>query len=112
MSALGQAIVNALAWFLGLLYEPLQWVLDGIVYVALSLPYAILDGLLTVVTTFVSSLDFSAVVFQWSAGYALIPPSAVYVMTAIGFPQFVTLIGAAYVVRMLLNLIPAALTRV
>lgn len=107
-----QKTTDLFSWLWGLISGSLLWVLDALVYILKAVPYLILDGLLSSVYLFVSALDLSAVVFQWAAGYALIPPQAIYFIVAIGFPQFVTLVAGAYVVRFLLNLIPAVFTRV
>lgn len=101
-----------LAWLIDAIYTPLAWVLDGLIYILKAVPWLIIDGFLSAVVLFVSAIDLSAVVFQWAAGYALIPSFGIYFMNAIGFPQFVTLISGAYVIRLLLNIIPAAITRV
>ncbi len=103
---------DVIRWLLDNLYVPLGWVLNGILYLLLSIPWYIMDGFLTVIETLIASINYSSVVFQWAAGYALLPSQAVYVMNAVGFPQFVTIVAAAYAVRLLINLIPSWATRV
>ncbi len=107
-----ESIKESLYWLLNQLYTPLEWVLDGLVYVLKAIPWLILDGVLSAVSVFIAAVDVSAVVFQWAAGYALIPDLAIWFMVAIGFPQVVTLVASAYVVRFILNIVPAAFTRV
>ncbi|MBT9168236.1 MAG: hypothetical protein DDT19_01581 [Syntrophomonadaceae bacterium] len=106
-----QFLLDKLTWIINALYTVLTWLLDALVFILKAILYLFIDGLLLAVEGFVSALDFSAVVFQWAAGYSFIPPQAIYVMVAIGFPQFVTMIAAAYGVRLLLNLIPSWATR-
>lgn len=86
--------------------------LTGLFTVISSFFFMILDGLLTVVTLFVSSLDLSALVFTQYAQWANLPPQAIYVVNQLALPQCASLIAGAMLVRLLLNLIPAAITRV
>lgn len=97
---------DAFPWLLDSLNTLCEWVLDALVYIIKAVPYLMVDGVLTAIKTFVSALDVSAIVLQFAAGYGLIPPQAAYFMCAIGFPQFVSMIAAAYAVRFLLNLTP------
>lgn len=107
-----QSLIDAVAWLLSNLYLPIQWLLDGLVYVLLSIPYLILDGILIAVKTFFSALDMSAIALQWVSAWSSIPQQAIYVMNAIALPQAITLIGSAYALRFAINIIPASLTRV
>lgn len=107
-----ESFKESLLWLLNQLYTPFEWLLDGFVYVLKAVPWLIIDGVLSAVSVFIAAVDTSAVVFQWAAGYALIPEQAIWIMVAIGFPQMVTLIAAAYVYRFLINIVPAAVTRV
>lgn len=97
---------SAFPWLLDSLGTLLEWLLDALVYIIKAVPYLMIDGVLTSIKLFISALDLSAIALQFVAGFGLIPPQAAYFMCAIGFPQFVSLIAAAYVVRFLLNLKP------
>lgn len=112
LTGIAQAIIDAFSWLLSMLYIPLGWALDALIYILKAVVWLILDGFFTVVLAFVSALDFSSVVFQWTSAYTFIPAQAVYIMQAIAFPQFVTLIASAYVIRFLLNILPSWATRV
>jgi hypothetical protein len=85
--------------------------LDGFLLVLKIAFYLPFDGILTVITAFVSSLDVGQLVFNSASTWGLLPPQMLYVINAIGFPQGLTLVAYAIGLRMLLNLIPAALTR-
>lgn len=88
------------------------WALDGIVFLLKSVFFFILDGLLTVVTLAMQALDFSAFLASYAMDWAGLPSQAIYIITAVGIPQGLTIIAGAMVLRLGLNLIPAALTRV
>lgn len=107
-----QYLIDAIAWLISMLYIPFAWLLDALFYLLKGVAWLILDGLLTAVLVVIQGINYSSVVFQWAAGYALIPSQAVYVMQSIGFPQFVTIIASAYALRFLLNIIPSWATRV
>lgn len=98
-------------WLANAIHKITAWALDGIVVILKGVLYLFMDGILMAVKTFVGGIDSSVIALQWSTAYGLIPPQAAYFMTAIGFPQFVTMIAGAYTVRFLLNLIPASVTR-
>lgn len=112
MSGLAQSIVDAVSWLLDQIYVPFGWILDGLLYLLISIPWFIIDGFLSAVEIIIAGLDLSSVAFSWVAGYALVPDQAIYFMVAIGFPQFVTIIASAYAIRFALNIIPSVLTRV
>lgn len=106
-----QFIVDKLTWIIDSLYIVLTWFLDALIYALKAVMYLFLDGILLSVKAFITTIDFSAVALQFAAGHGLLPPAAAYFMCAIGFPQFVTMIAAAYVIRVTLNLIPSWATR-
>lgn len=107
-----QALYNAVAWLLNALYLPVKWLLDAFIYILIAIPYLILQGILASILLIIQGIDFSSVVFQYVAGISHIPPLGIYIMVSIGLPQFLTIISSAYLIRLALNLIPAAFTRV
>jgi hypothetical protein len=88
------------------------WLIDGGIYAVKMALYGIVDGLLTVVTAIVAAINVSTLVSNMSADYGLLPPALVYVLNAICLPQGLSIIVAAIGIRMAINLIPAALTRI
>lgn len=93
-------------WLLDSLGTLLEWVLDAVWYLIKAIPYLLCDGIFTAILTVTNALDLSTVAVQFAAGYGLIPSQAAYFMCMIGFPQFASMIAAAYVVRFILNLKP------
>ncbi|MHB1014365.1 MAG: hypothetical protein ACYC2W_03675 [Desulfurivibrionaceae bacterium] len=106
-----ETIIAFVIDFFRLCKELLTWMLDGFLYVLKTVLYLPFDGILTVITSFVSSLDVGQLVFNSASTWGLLPPQMLYVINAVGFPQGLTLVAYAIVIRMTLNLIPAALTR-
>lgn len=94
------------------LWGLLKLMLDGFFTVLTSFILFVLDGIFTVILAFVSSLDLSSLVFTQAALWSDLPPQAIYFINACGLPQGCTLIAGAMTIRLLLNLLPAAVTRV
>ena len=112
MDELLQWLYQAAAWIFNGLWLIGKYFLDGILYIIKGVLWLMVSGIMQGFQTAFDALSFTSVVFQWAAAYTSIPQQAVYVMVRIGFPEFVTMIGAAYVIRLTMNVIPAALTRV
>ena len=111
MSGFG-VIIDWLRGFWSLLETAFRWVLDGLLFLLKSLFFTILDGLLTVLETILAAINFSAVVFNYAATWSNLPTQLIWLINAVGLPQCFTILGAAYLIRLTLNLIPASLTRV
>ena len=90
----------------------LGWVLDGLLYVLKTALFFPFDGLLTVVSGLISALDVSNVIVSSASTWSGMPPQLLYIVNAIGLPQGLSMLAYAYGLRMTLNLIPAALTRI
>lgn len=90
----------------------LSWLLDGALYVLKAALYFPFDGLLTCISSFVSALDLSGILFTSATTWGALPPQLLYVLNQIALPQCLSLMLYAYIIRLTLNLIPAALTRI
>jgi len=98
--------------FFQMLWDFGAWLLDGALYVlkfALYVPY---DAILTVVQAAILSVSFAGLAFDGAAEWANLPPQMIYILNAIGFPAGLTMLASALFIRLVLNLIPASLTRV
>ncbi len=98
--------------FFTYLYDGLLWLVDGISTVIQYAVYYIYDGLLTVFYTFVSLLDLSAVAFNIAAEYSSMPAQLIWFVNELNIPQAFAYVSSAIIIRMLLNLIPASVTRI
>ena len=92
--------------------EILKWCLDGVLFILKTIIFSVVDGFLTVITTFFSLIDLSAVLSNIVLDWAGLPGAMIYVVNAVSIPQCLTIIAAAIGIRMLINLIPAAFTRI
>jgi hypothetical protein len=90
----------------------LKWSLDGVLWLlgkAFFLPF---DGLLTVISTIFNAIDLSAFVASYAMNWAGLPPQMIWMINTVAIPQGLTVLAAAVGIRMALNLIPAAFTRI
>lgn len=105
-------IMSFLNGFFAVIQILLGWTLDGLMYVLKTAFYFPFDGLLTAISSLISALDFSSMGLSSVATWANMPPQLLYIVHAIGIPQGLSILAAAYIIRMGINLIPAALTRI
>ena len=101
-----------LGWFWDKFLEIAKWCLDGLILIIQYAFYWIFDGFCIVVESFFKTLDFSALAFNYAGTWAGLPEQVIWIISTIGLPQGVSLLGGAYLLRLLLNLIPSVFTRV
>jgi len=89
-----------------------KFALDGVISLLSTILYWFWDGFLWLVTNFISTLDLSALAFTQYAHWADLSPQLLYLINQLALPQCAAMIASAIFIRMLLNLIPAALTRI
>lgn len=106
------SIMNFINVFFSTIWQFIKDALDALLYVFKAAIYFIFDGLLTVVQGVLSSIDVSSVVVSSAATWSAMPTQLLYIINALGIPQGLSILAAAYAIRMTLNLIPAALTRI
>ena len=111
MSGFG-VIIDWLSAFWNWVETGFTWILDGFILLIQFVFFTIFDGLLTVIETTFAAIDLSSVAFNYSAAWADIPTQLVWLINAVGLPQCFTILGAAYLLRLSLNLIPSWATRV
>lgn len=88
------------------------WILDGCVTLLQFVVFTIFDGLLSVVETTIGAINLSSVAFNYAAAWSNLPTQLIWLINAVGLPQCFALLGAAYLIRLTLNLIPSVFTRV
>lgn len=106
------AIMEFINSFFSTIWQFIKDALDALLYVFKAAIFFVFDGLLTVVQGILSSIDVSSVVISSAATWSAMPTQLLYIINALGIPQGLSILAAAYAIRMTLNLIPAALTRI
>ncbi|MCI5219521.1 MAG: DUF2523 domain-containing protein [Candidatus Electrothrix sp. LOE2] len=104
--------VEFLEDFWAIVEDAFIWLLNGFLWIISELLYLIFDGLLLIVEGFFTLLDLSSVAFASSADWAGLPDQLIWIINQINLPQGFSIILSAISVRVLINLIPAAFTRV
>lgn len=90
----------------------LYWFTDKIHDVLVGLWNWIVDSLCYLVENFFRALDFHNSLFDSAGAFAGLPSQAIYVMNQCGVDNAITIVMSAILIRVMLNLIPGALTRV
>jgi hypothetical protein len=111
MSGFG-VIIDWLRSFWSWVETGFTWILDGFITLLQFVVFTIFDGLLQVVETALNAIDFSSMVFNYAATWSHLPTQLIWLINAVGLPQCFAILGAAYLVRLLINLIPSWATRV
>lgn len=90
----------------------LIWVCDSLILVVGYLLYYVFDGLLWSCYSIVSAINFGAQSFDFVGNLLGLPGPLLYLLHQCGFGESLTIICSGILVRMALNLIPAAVTRI
>lgn len=98
-------------YLFGFLNEMGHWLLDGLVYILRAFFYLIIDGLLTVITTFFNAFDLGNHLVSLSSALNMLPPQFLWLFNALGIPQGISILTWAIGIRLAINLIPAEFTR-
>ncbi len=105
-------IISWLRTFWNWVETGFTWILDGFILLVQFVFFTIFDGLLTVIETALAAIDLSSVIFNYAAAWSNMPDQLVWLINAVGLPQCFAILGAAYLIRLTLNLIPSVFTRV
>lgn len=97
---LPEFVRNLLLWFADFVYTGIGWIID----LFFDISVFIIQGVLSLITL-PGQLAFGA------ALWAGLPTNVVWLLDVLGFATIVNIIGGAYLVRFLLNLIPSWATR-
>ena len=111
MSGFG-VIIGWLRTFWGWVETGFTWILDGFILLLQFVVFTIFDGLLSVVETALAAVDLSSILFNYAATWSHLPTQLIWLINAVGLPQCFAILGAAYLIRLALNLIPSWATRV
>jgi hypothetical protein len=105
-------IWDALSWLVTHLGTLLSSLVQGLLWIVGQVLGLLLHGMMTVVMGVLSGLDLGSILTTSAAAWAGLDPSIAWFIDHSGISQGVTMLGTAYLVRFLLDLIPAEFTRV
>ena len=107
-----ETVLTFFTWLADTLLTLFIWLLNGFIEVFGWLFFTVFDGILVVVHGIFASLDLSALAFNTAASWSSMPPQLIWFINEIALPQCLTMVVGAVGIRMLLNLLPAAVTRI
>lgn len=97
--------------FFDMIIDVFKWVLDGILYILSEIFYTILDVCCSIIESIVSAVDLSSLTNSFG-NWNILPPQIIYILSQLNVPVLLGMLSAACLVRLTLNLIPAAFTRI
>jgi hypothetical protein len=107
-----QKLIHFVEVFFDWIYDVLKWVLDGGISVIVWAFKILFEGFLTVVQVTVAALDLGSYAIQYAAMWGGLDERVAWFLGNLGIGTGLTILAGAIGIRMLLNLIPAAFTRV
>ncbi|EIM62133.1 DUF2523 family protein [Desulfobacter postgatei] len=106
-------IIDFCSKFWEMLIGFFNWVLDGILYLLSEIFYLFLDVFFSIIESIISAIDFAQVTALSSFGdWNILPDQILYILYKLNIAQCLSMLAAACLIRLTLNLIPAAFTRV
>jgi hypothetical protein len=105
-------IYNFFKSFFGFLIDIFVWLLESFFYILSEFPYLLFDGFLVVIEGIFTVLDLSGLAFDTALNWSSLPDQLVWILGEIDFSQGLSIIISAIGIRMLINLIPGAVTRI
>jgi len=102
-------VVSVLSDFIILIAK---WALTAFVWVLGKTLFYPFDGLLTCISSIFNAINLSTFVASYAMNWAGLPTQMIWLINAVAIPQGISILLAAITIRMLINLIPAAFTRI
>lgn len=98
--------------FWSVIVQVVMWFVDGIGYIIKFTCYNVLEGFYTILLSMIQAIDISTIMTNLTMSWGLLPGALGYLLVAVNIPQGLGIIGAAYLIRLGLNLIPSVFTRI
>lgn len=106
-------IIDFCSNFWEMLTDVFNWILDGILYLLSELVYLFLDVFFSIIEAIITAIDFAQVTALSSFGdWNVLPDQILYILYKLNIAQCLSMLAAACMIRLTLNLIPAAFTRI
>ena len=98
--------------FFGFMWDLIKVVFEALFDFIGLFFYFFFDGFLSFFQTMLAGVNLGALGFNVFASWSNMPPQLIYLVNQLGLPQGVTIIAGAIAVRKVIDLLPAAVTRV
>jgi hypothetical protein len=90
-----------------------EWLFLSIFNAFCDIVFFLIDVVLSTITTIIEAVDFAELsTLETFSEWSVLPDQVLWVLGYMNFGQCLSLLAGAYVIRLLLNLIPAAFTRI
>lgn len=98
--------------FWDVIVQVVTWLVHGILYTIKAGLWFAFDGLLTAFSTIINAISLGNLATSLAGSWGLLPGQVLFLLNACHISDGLSLIAVAIAVRMALNLIPAAFTRI
>ena len=106
-------IESFLGQFWGKLVELAEWLLDSILSLIGWIFFTLFDLALTIVYNALAAVDITeTAVINAFDSWGLLPPALIWLLNYLDLHLVLIILASAYTIRLILNIIPASLTRV
>lgn len=103
------SFINAIG---GIISGVLGWMMDAFFKLLWGCLYIVYDGILTTMEGVLAMIDVSSITSALTSSWTGAPALMLWIVSQTGLASAVAIIGYAYGIRMILNLIPGVFTRV
>lgn len=108
-------MINKIIDFCSSFWETLisffNWIADGILYIQFKICYLFMDVFFSVIESIVTSIDLSFLSNSYG-NWDVLPSQTLYIFDRLNITECLFIIGGACLARLILNLLPALLTRI
>lgn len=106
-------IIDFCSTFWEILTNFSDWVFDGILYILSEILYLFLDLFFSSVETIITGIDLAQITALEAFGdWAALPDQISYILYKLNIAQCLSMLSVACLLRLTINLVPAAVTRV
>lgn len=107
-----ESIITFIQNFFTWIFNVGKWAIDGALTMLIVLVKILIEGMLTIVLALFQALDVGQLIANLASQWGLVDSRVIYMITQLGIPSGLSILGYAFLLRLMLNFIPAALTRV
>lgn len=101
------AILGFFGQVVDILFNVCIWVLKAAFWIVKTYIYFTFDGIFSVIKAVINGIDLTPIMPYIQSHWGMMPAQLIWLINAIGLPQGFSILGAAYVIRLGMNLIPS-----
>lgn len=97
--------------FFSMLIDLINWFFDGFVHIVSEIFYYFVDVFFSMIESIVNSVSFSSLTSSFG-NWNILPPQIIYILSQLDITIILGMLASACLIRLTLNLVPGAFTRV